>query len=119
MCLVSGIGVLCFFFQDIMHVVGLFCTIINVILDNGNVILLYVGRQCMKLAAAPRRYASVAASPADKEGVKPKTGILMLNMGGPSNTSQVHEYLLRIMTDRDMIQLPVQRFSKFNALCAQ
>lgn len=39
----------------------------------------------------------------------PKTAILMLNMGGPQNTSQVHDYLLRIMTDRDMIQLPVQR----------
>lgn len=49
-------------------------------------------------------------NPVDKDNVKPKTGILMLNMGGPSNTSQVHEYLLRIMTDRDMIQLPVQRF---------
>ncbi|KAG8318551.1 hypothetical protein J6590_001666 [Homalodisca vitripennis] len=32
----------------------------------------------------------------------------MLNMGGPQNTDQVHDYLLRIMTDRDMIQLPVQ-----------
>lgn len=32
----------------------------------------------------------------------------MLNMGGPQHTDQVHEYLLRIMTDRDMIQLPVQ-----------
>ncbi|KAI4502454.1 hypothetical protein M0802_002366 [Mischocyttarus mexicanus] len=41
---------------------------------------------------------------------KPKTGILMLNMGGPTSTSQVHQYLLRIMTDRDMIQLPFQRF---------
>lgn len=38
----------------------------------------------------------------------PKTGILMLNMGGPQNTDQVHDYLLRIMTDRDMIQLPFQ-----------
>ncbi|XP_017479292.1 PREDICTED: ferrochelatase, mitochondrial [Rhagoletis zephyria] len=37
-----------------------------------------------------------------------KTAILMLNMGGPQHTDQVHEYLLRIMTDRDMIQLPVQ-----------
>lgn len=37
----------------------------------------------------------------------------MLNMGGPANIDQVHEYLLRIMTDRDMIQLPVQRFSIF------
>jgi len=41
-------------------------------------------------------------------GQKPKTAILMLNMGGPTHTDQVHDYLLRIMTDRDMIQLPVQ-----------
>lgn len=38
----------------------------------------------------------------------PKTGILMLNMGGPQHTHEVHDYLLRIMTDRDMIQLPFQ-----------
>lgn len=36
----------------------------------------------------------------------PKTGIIMMNMGGPSSTDQVHDYLLRIMTDRDMIQFP-------------
>lgn len=35
----------------------------------------------------------------------------MLNMGGPSKIDEVHEYLLRIMTDRDMIQLPFQRFN--------
>lgn len=64
----------------------------------------------MKPSAIIRCYASVAANPVNKDSVKPKTGILMLNMGGPSNTNQVHEYLLRIMTDRDMIQLPVQRF---------
>lgn len=40
---------------------------------------------------------------------RPKTAILMLNMGGPQTTDQVHDYLLRIMTDRDMIQLPFQR----------
>lgn len=39
---------------------------------------------------------------------KPKTAILMLNMGGPQHIDQVHDYLLNIMTDRDMIQLPVQ-----------
>lgn len=32
-----------------------------------------------------------------------------MNMGGPQNTDQVHDYLLKIMTDRDMIQLPMQR----------
>lgn len=37
---------------------------------------------------------------------KPKTGIVLLNMGGPQNTDQVHDYLNQIMTDRDMIQLP-------------
>lgn len=37
-----------------------------------------------------------------------KTGILMVNMGGPQTTDKVSDYLLRIMTDRDMIQLPVQ-----------
>ncbi|XP_041983447.1 ferrochelatase, mitochondrial [Aricia agestis] len=39
---------------------------------------------------------------------KPKTAIVMLNMGGPKTVDQVQDYLLRIMTDRDMIQLPVQ-----------
>ncbi|KAG5669678.1 hypothetical protein PVAND_017561 [Polypedilum vanderplanki] len=39
---------------------------------------------------------------------KPKTGILMLNMGGPQTTDQVGDYLRRIMTDRDMMQLPFQ-----------
>lgn len=37
----------------------------------------------------------------------------MLNMGGPTNIDQVYEYLLRIITDRDMIQLPIQRFFIF------
>lgn len=41
---------------------------------------------------------------------KPKTAILMLNMGGPTKVEQVGDYLLRIMTDRDMMQLPIQRF---------
>lgn len=42
---------------------------------------------------------------------KPKTGIILLNMGGPQKKEQVHDYLLRIMTDRDMIQLPfAQKF---------
>lgn len=38
-------------------------------------------------------------------------------MGGPQTTDQVHDYLLRIMTDRDMIQLPVQ--SKLGPWIAQ
>ncbi|EEB18500.1 gerrochelatase, putative [Pediculus humanus corporis] len=42
--------------------------------------------------------------------LKPKTAILMLNMGGPQEIDHVHDYLLKIMTDRDMIQLPFQTF---------
>ncbi|KAK9876690.1 hypothetical protein WA026_014069 [Henosepilachna vigintioctopunctata] len=36
----------------------------------------------------------------------PKTGIVMMNMGGPQRIDQVYDYLHNIMTDRDMIQLP-------------
>jgi len=57
-----------------------------------------------------QRSISIVANAANKDNIKPKTGILMLNMGGPTNIDQVYEYLLRIMTDRDMIQLPIQRF---------
>lgn len=38
-----------------------------------------------------------------------KTAIVMLNMGGPQHVDQVHDYLHRIMTDRDMMQLPIQK----------
>lgn len=37
---------------------------------------------------------------------KPRTAIVMLNMGGPQHIEQVHDYLHRIMTDRDVIQFP-------------
>ncbi|KAL3266210.1 hypothetical protein HHI36_010392 [Cryptolaemus montrouzieri] len=37
---------------------------------------------------------------------KPKTGIVMMNMGGPQKVEHVYNYLHNIMTDRDMIQLP-------------
>lgn len=35
-----------------------------------------------------------------------KTGIVLLNMGGPETTAEVPDYLRQIMTDKDMIQLP-------------
>ncbi|XP_060537155.1 ferrochelatase, mitochondrial [Cylas formicarius] len=37
---------------------------------------------------------------------KPKTAIILLNMGGPQHIHQVGDYLHRIMTDRDVIQFP-------------
>ncbi|XP_033322960.2 ferrochelatase, mitochondrial [Megalopta genalis] len=70
--------------------------------------LLQFGKQSGKGFVLPWRYMSLAAKPKEMHNVKPKTGILMLNMGGPTSAEKVHEYLLRIMTDADMIQLPVQ-----------
>ncbi|XP_070131836.1 ferrochelatase, mitochondrial isoform X1 [Equus przewalskii] len=39
---------------------------------------------------------------------KPKTGILMLNMGGPETLGEVHDFLLRLFLDRDLMTLPIQ-----------
>ncbi|KAG7190516.1 hypothetical protein KM043_006617 [Ampulex compressa] len=70
--------------------------------------LVRFGQHGRGVTALPWRPISVAAQSKPLNKNKPKTGILMLNMGGPTSTDQVHEYLLRIMTDRDMIQLPIQ-----------
>ncbi|XP_062511665.1 ferrochelatase, mitochondrial-like [Corticium candelabrum] len=43
------------------------------------------------------------------ENRKPKTGVLLLNLGGPEKVEDVHDFLLRLFSDRDLIQLPVQR----------
>uniref|UniRef100_A0A4W6CXT0 Ferrochelatase n=1 Tax=Lates calcarifer TaxID=8187 RepID=A0A4W6CXT0_LATCA len=42
------------------------------------------------------------------EYMKPKTGILMLNMGGPEKLEDVHDFLLRLFMDTDLMKLPVQ-----------
>lgn len=66
-------------------------------------------KHCEKSSVLFWRQFSVATNLKQvNSNAKPKTGILMLNMGGPNNLEEVHEYLLRIMTDRDMIQLPFQ-----------
>jgi len=54
--------------------------------------------------------AASAPQPQSKSNTQAKTAILMLNMGGPTVQDEVGEFLHRIMTDRDMIQLPMQRF---------
>ncbi|KAK2584079.1 hypothetical protein KPH14_006523 [Odynerus spinipes] len=69
---------------------------------------LQLGQHAGKILRLSTRAISVKVQTDSSTKVKPKTGILMLNMGGPTNVLQVHGYLLRIMTDRDMIQLPVQ-----------
>ncbi len=39
---------------------------------------------------------------------KVKTGILMLNMGGPKSSEDVQGFLTRLFLDRDIIKLPFQ-----------
>uniref|UniRef100_H3BB46 Ferrochelatase n=1 Tax=Latimeria chalumnae TaxID=7897 RepID=H3BB46_LATCH len=43
-----------------------------------------------------------------QEQRKPKTGILMLNMGGPETVDDVHDFLLRLFLDKDLMTLPAQ-----------
>ena len=70
--------------------------------------------QCLRrgiLEAAGARGAGRSLSSSGREGgegVKPKTGVLMLNMGGPRNSEEVHEFLGNLFADRDIIKLPVQ-----------
>lgn len=42
-------------------------------------------------------------------GSKPKTGVMLLNMGGPETTDDVHDFLFRLFSDRDLMVLPAQR----------
>ena len=37
---------------------------------------------------------------------KPPTAVVMMNLGGPENTGEVHDFLLRLFQDRDLIPLP-------------
>ncbi|XP_076060462.1 ferrochelatase, mitochondrial [Oratosquilla oratoria] len=53
---------------------------------------------------------ATAAQIQEKTKENPKTGILMLNMGGPQNSGEVHDFLLRLFSDRDIIQLPAQKY---------
>jgi ferrochelatase len=39
-----------------------------------------------------------------------KTGIVMMNLGGPANLEQVGPFLLELFADREIIQLPFQRW---------
>ncbi|TMS08268.1 Ferrochelatase, mitochondrial [Larimichthys crocea] len=51
---------------------------------------------------------AAAAAAETQENRKPKTGILMLNMGGPEKLEDVHDFLLRLFMDTDLMKLPVQ-----------
>lgn len=36
----------------------------------------------------------------------------MLNMGGPEKLEDVHDFLLRLFMDTDLMQLPVQKYER-------
>ena len=76
-------------------------------------------RQLISAAAAAgqrqRRLATTAAK-ADAKS-KAKTGVLMLNMGGPRTADQVEMFLTRLFLDRDIIKLPMQGFT-FSPRCS-
>ena len=57
------------------------------------------------------RNSSIQAQEATKEfnDKKAKTGILMLNMGGPGKAEEVQDFLTRLFLDRDIIKLPFQK----------
>ncbi|XP_071519022.1 ferrochelatase, mitochondrial [Panulirus ornatus] len=54
--------------------------------------------------------AAAQVSEKPSTAASPKTGILMLNMGGPRTLDEVHDFLLRLFKDRDIIQLPFQDY---------
>jgi ferrochelatase len=53
---------------------------------------------------------SPPASPSGADVGKPKTGIVMLNLGGPATLDDVEPFLLELFADREIIQLPFQRW---------
>jgi ferrochelatase len=51
-----------------------------------------------------------ALEPVRKSRRRVKTGIVMLNLGGPSTLDAVEPFLLELFADREIIQLPFQRW---------
>lgn len=51
-----------------------------------------------------------ASGIAGKSATKIKTGIVMMNLGGPATLDDVEPFLLELFADREIIQLPLQRW---------
>ncbi|KAN0019716.1 hypothetical protein ACTFIU_002938 [Dictyostelium citrinum] len=47
----------------------------------------------------------------NNEKIKVKTGILMLNLGGPSKLDEVEPFLTRLFTDKEIFKLPFQKYT--------
>lgn len=63
-----------------------------------------IAKNSVYIANSNLRFSSMDSSK------KPKTGILMLNMGGPETTNDVYDFLLRLFSDKDLIPLPAQKY---------
>ncbi|XP_073925852.1 ferrochelatase, mitochondrial isoform X6 [Castor canadensis] len=67
------------------------------------------GTAAAAAATTEKAHRAKSAEPqVQPEKRKPKTGILMLNMGGPETLGEVHDFLLRLFLDRDLMTLPIQ-----------
>jgi ferrochelatase len=53
---------------------------------------------------------SPPAVPRTESAGNPRTGIVMLNLGGPATLDDVQPFLLELFADREIIQLPFQRW---------
>jgi protoporphyrin/coproporphyrin ferrochelatase len=53
---------------------------------------------------------SPPATPRPSTNSGPQTGIVMLNLGGPATLDDVQPFLLELFADREIIQLPFQRW---------
>src|SRR3954466_5299018 len=47
---------------------------------------------------------------AGESAARIKTGIVMMNLGGPATLDDVAPFLLELFADREIIQLPLQRW---------
>ena len=63
-------------------------------------------RQIVNFGQWQRRQLATTAAAAATAGAK--TGVLMLNMGGPRTADDVEMFLTRLFLDRDIIKLPLQ-----------
>ncbi|KAK3816164.1 MAG: hypothetical protein J3Q66DRAFT_313490 [Benniella sp.] len=59
---------------------------------------------------ALRSFATAAPTSQDTQRSKPKTAIVLMNLGGPSKQEEVHDFLLRLFSDGDLIPLPMQKY---------
>ncbi|KAK3840930.1 MAG: ferrochelatase [Linnemannia gamsii] len=66
------------------------------------------------LSASMRSFSTTGPAHKDAQDTthkpKPKTGIVLMNLGGPGTQDEVHDFLLRLFSDGDLIPLPMQSY---------